>query len=157
MAKSVVLTSEGLEKFENELEFLKTSKRKEIAEKIKQAMAFGDLSENSEYDEAKNEQGLVEARIAQLENLLKNAQIIDEEEISTESVSVGCKVRVKDQTAKKELELNIVGSSEADPSKMKISDESPIGGGLIGKKVGDVVEIETPAGIKKIKVISITK
>ena len=155
--KSVVLTYEGLEKFESELDYLKTVKRREIAEKIKLAMAFGDLSENSEYDEAKNEQAQMEMRIVHLENLLKNAKVIDEEDITTDVVSVGVRVKVKDLAAKKTMEFNIVGSSEADPMNMKISDESPVGAGLIGKKVGEKVEIEVPAGTMKFQVMAITK
>jgi len=156
-AKQIVLTYEGLEKLESELEYLKTMKRKEIAEKIKQALAFGDLSENSEYDEAKNEQAQVEGRIVQLENMLKNAKIIDEEDINTDIVSIGSKVKVLDMEFNEEVEYTIVGSTEANPSQYKISDESPVGKALIGQKVGDVVDVEVPAGSIKLKILSIAK
>jgi len=156
-AKQVVLTYEGLEKLENELEYLKTIKRKEVAEKIKQAMSFGDLSENSEYDEAKNEQASVEVRIVQLENMLKNAKVIDEDEIDTNIVSMGSKVKVLDMEDNKEFEYTIVGSTEADPSQSKISDESPVGKQLIGRLVGDVVEVVVPAGTLKFQILSISK
>jgi len=156
-AKQVVLTYEGLEKLENELEYLKTIKRKEVAEKIKQAMSFGDLSENSEYDEAKNEQASVEVRIVQLENMLKNAKVIDEDEIDTNIVSMGSKVKVLDMEDNKEFEYTIVGSTEADPSQSKISDESPVGKQLIGRSVGDVVEVVVPAGTLKFQILSISK
>jgi len=156
-AKQVVLTYEGLEKLENELEYLKTIKRKEVAEKIKQAMSFGDLSENSEYDEAKNEQASVEVRIVQLENMLKNAKVIDEDEIDINIVSMGSKVKVLDMEDNKEFEYTIVGSTEADPSQSKISDESPVGKQLIGRLVGDVVEVVVPAGTLKFQILSISK
>jgi transcription elongation factor GreA len=156
-AKQIVLTYEGLEKLENELEYLKTIKRKEIAEKIKQALAFGDLSENSEYDEAKNEQAQVEVRIVQLENMLKNAKVIDEDDINTDIVSIGSKVKVLDMEFDEEVEYAIVGSTEADPSQYKISDESPVGRALIGQKVGSVVDVEVPAGVIKFKILSINK
>ncbi len=155
--KQIVLTYEGLKKLENELEQLKTVKRKEIAGKIKQALAFGDLSENAEYDEAKNEQARVEARIVQLENMLKNAKVIDEDDIDTEVVSIGSKVRVLDVEFDEEVEYSIVGSTEADPSNYKISDESPVGNALIGNKVGSMVEVEAPAGVIQFKVLEIHK
>lgn len=157
MAKPLVLTDEGLRRLENELEELKTVKRKEVAEKIKVALSFGDLSENSEYDEAKNEQAFVESRISQLEAMLKNVQVLDEEELSTDEVSVGCRVRVYDQEFEEELTYQIVGSTEADPNENKISDESPIGHGLLGHRAGDIVEIEVPAGMLHFEVLEITK
>lgn len=156
-SKQIVLTYEGLEKLENELEYLKTVKRKEVAEKIKQAIAFGDLSENSEYDEAKNEQAQVEVRIVQLENMLKNAKVIDEEDINTEIVSIGSKVKVLDLEFDEEVEYAIVGSTEADPSNYKISDESPVGRALVGQKVGSIVDVAVPDGVIKFKILEIKK
>ena len=155
MNKEVLLTEEGLKNLKEELENLKTVKRKEISEKIKVALSFGDLSENSEYDEAKNEQAITEARILSIENMLKNVKIIDESEINTDYVQVGSLVKVRDIEFDEICEYRIVGSNEADPTKGKISDESPVGKGLLGHKKGDKVEIETPAGpvlfeIKKI-------
>ena len=145
--KQVILTDEGVKKLEEELESLKTVKRKEIAEKIKVALSFGDLSENSEYDEAKNEQAMVEARIAQIEAMLKNAKVIDDDDINTDVVSVGAKVKVLDLEFDEETEYQIVGSTETDPMNNRISDESPIGKGLVGHRVGDTVEVETPGGM----------
>ena len=145
--KQVILTDEGLKKLEEELESLKTVKRKEIAEKIKVALSFGDLSENSEYDEAKTEQAMVAARIAQIEAMLKNAKVIDDDDINTDVVSVGAKVKVLDLEFDEETEYQIVGSTETDPMNNRISDESPIGKGLVGHRVGDTVEVETPGGM----------
>src|SRR5690242_12335530 len=125
--KEVVLTYEGLKKLEDELEVLKGVKRREIAERIKQALSFGDISENSEYDEAKNEQAHIEGRIVQLENMLKHAKVIDEDEVSTDAVSLGSKVKLLDMEFDEEVEYYIVGSTEADPGKFKISNESPVG------------------------------
>ena len=155
--KKVILTSEGLEKLESELEYLKTIKRKEVAEKIKQALAFGDISENSEYDEAKLEQAHMEERIKHIENMLKNAKVIDEEEIDTKKVSIGSKVTVLDMEFDEEVEYTIVGSTEADPSKFKISDESPVGAALLGNKKGKVVEVTVPSGVIKFKILAISK
>lgn len=155
--KKVVLTYEGLKKLEDELEYLKGQKRREVAERIKQALSFGDLSENSEYDEAKNEQAQVETRIVQLEKLLKNAKVIDEDEVTTDVVSVGSKVRMLDMEFDEEVEYSIVGSTETDPDNFKISNESPVGAAVIGKKVGDVVEVEVPVGIVKYKILDIQK
>lgn len=155
--KEVVLTSEGLKKLEDELEYLRGQKRREIAERIKQALSFGDLSENSEYDEAKNEQAQVEVRIVQLEKILKNAKIIDENEVTTDVVSVGSIVKLLHMESKEEVEYLIVGSTEADPDSFKISNESPVGAALIGRKVGEVVEIEVPIGIVSYKVLEIKK
>lgn len=157
MAKQVLVTREGLKNLESELENLKTVKRKEISEKIKVALSFGDLSENSEYDEAKNEQAITEARILELENMLKNVKIIDEQELSTEIVYVGSKIKVHDLEFDEILDYKIVGPSEADPIAGKISDESPVGAGLLGKKVGEEVEIETPGGLAKYKILEIYK
>lgn len=155
--KKVVLTYEGLKKLEDELEYLKGQKRREVAERIKQALSFGDLSENSEYDEAKNEQAQVETRIVQLEKLLKNAKVIDEDEVTTDVVSVGSKVKMLDMEFNEEVEYSIVGSTETDPDNFKISNESPVGAAVIGRKVGDVVEVEVPIGIVKYKILDIQK
>ena len=157
MAKVTTVSSEGLKKLQEELEYLKTTKRKEVAEAIKVARGFGDLSENSEYDEAKNEQGLVEARIAEIEAMLKNVKIIDETNIATDKVNVGNIVKVYDETFGEELEYTIVGSSEANPMEFKISDESPIGKALIGAEIGEVVKAETPGGETVMKVLEISK
>lgn len=156
-AKQILLTDEGLRKLEEELEYLKTKKRKEVAEKIKHARGFGDLSENSEYDEAKDEQAKVELRIVEIEKMLKNAKVIDDSEISLDVASVGTKIKIFDYEYEEELEYSIVGSTEADPTKGKISDESPIGRALIGKKTGDVVDVETPGGVIKVKILAIGK
>lgn len=156
-AKQVILTSEGLEKLEKELEYLKTVKRQEVAAEIKVALGYGDLSENSEYDEAKNKQAQMEIRIVEIEAMLKNAKVIDEADISTDTVSLGCTVTVYDVEFDEEIEYNIVGSTEADPSNGKISDESPVGSALLGKKVGDVVDIPAPAGSIEMKVVAINK
>ena len=155
MQKQILLTSEGLKKLEEERDFLRSVRRKEIAEKIKVALSYGDLSENSEYDDAKNEQAILEARIAEIEATLKNAKVIDESEISLEHVHVGSNVRVKDLELDEELVFHIVGSNEVDPENGKISDESPIGKALIGKGAGDAVEVEPPIGSVKYKVLEI--
>jgi len=157
MAKEIVLTDEGLKNLEMELEQLKTVKRKEIAEKIKVALSFGDLSENSEYDEAKNEQAFVEARIATLEAMLKNVKILDADELSTEEIKVGCKVKLKDIEFDEELMYHIVGSTEADPANGRISNESPVGKALIGHKVGEKVTVEAPGGDILFEVLEISK
>ena len=155
--KEVLLTQEGYNNLEKELEYLKTEKRAEIAERIKVALGFGDLSENSEYDEAKNAQASNEIKIANLENKLRYAKIIDESEIDTKIVQVGNTVKVLDMEYNEECEYTIVGSTEVDLSLNKISNESPIGAGLLGKKKNQVVEIEVPAGIAKYKILSIKK
>ncbi len=155
--KQVILTSEGLEKLEKELEYLKTVKRQEVAAEIKVALGYGDLSENSEYDEAKNKQAQMEIRIIEIETMLKNAKVIDETEISTEKVSLGCTVKVFDEEFDEELTYNIVGSTEADPSKGKISDESPVGASLLGKSIGEEVEVPVPDGSIKLKILEINK
>jgi transcription elongation factor GreA len=156
-AKEIVLTYEGLKKLEEELTHLKSVKRLEIAERIKQALSFGDISENSEYDEAKNEQAAVEGRIVQLETMLKNAKVIDEDEVSTDSVSLGSKVKLYDEEFQEEVIYSIVGSTEADPTKYKISNESPVGSALMGKKVGSEVEVAAPDGVIRFKILEITK
>lgn len=155
--KETLLTYEGLKKLEAELEYLKTEKRKEIAERIKVATGFGDLSENSEYDEAKNEQAQVEMRIIDLENKLRNVKLIDEDEIETKTVQVGNVVQVLDIEFDEKVEYKIVGSTEVDLAENKISNESPIGSALLGKKKNEVVDVETPGGIVQLKILKITK
>ena len=155
--KETLLTYEGLKKLEEELEYLKTEKRKEVAERIKVALGFGDLSENSEYDEAKNEQAQVEMKIVDLENKLRNVKIIDEDEIDTKTVQVGNTVQVLDMEYNDKIDYTIVGSEEADLLENKISNESPIGKALLGKKKNEVVEVEAPAGLLSFKILKITK
>ena len=154
------VTEEGLQALEKELEYLKTVRRKEVAEKIKVALSFGDLSENSEYDEAKNDQAIMEARIADVEDMLKNAVVINESELNNETVHIGSKIEVEIETAtgrKSTRDFKIVGSNEADPRNGKISDESAVGKALIGAKVGQTVDVETPAGISKYQIITISR
>ncbi len=155
--KEFLLTQEGYDKLEKELEYLKTTERYEIAERIKVALGFGDLSENSEYDEAKNAQAANETKIAELEEKIKYAKIIDESEIDTEVVQVGNIVKVLDMEYNEEIEYTIVGSTEVDLAQNKISNESPIGQALLGKKKNKVVEVQAPAGVIKLKILSITK
>ena len=157
MAKPVMITAEGLKQLEEELEYLKGQKRREVAEKIKVARSYGDLSENSEYDDAKNEQAILEARIVTIEATLKNAVLIDEEGISNEHVHVGSSVRLQNLRTDSEVTYKIVGSNEANPSEGKISDESPVGAALIGHSVGDAVEVEVPVGVIGFKVLEIFK
>ena len=158
--KQYFVTEEGLAALEKELEYLKIVRRKEVAEKIKVALSFGDLSENSEYDEAKNDQAMVEARIADLEVMLKGAVVINESELNNETVHIGSRIEV-DLTsatgAQSRRDFKIVGSNEADPRNGKISDESAVGKALIGAKVGQVVEVETPAGISKYQIVTISR
>ena len=155
--KEVLLTQEGYDNLEKELEYLTTEKRAEIAERIKVALGFGDLSENSEYDEAKNAQAANETKIAELENKLRYAKIIDESEIDTKTVQVGNTVKVLDIEFNEEETYTIVGSTEVDLAQNKISNESPIGAALMGAKKGQVVEAQAPAGVIKYKIVSITK
>ncbi len=155
--KETILTHEGVAKLEEELRYLKTVKRKEVAERIKQAIAFGDLSENSEYDEAKNEQAFVEGRIVTLENLLRNAKVIDDEDISTDVVSIGVTVKLLDVETNDVVEYTIVGSTEANPTENKISNKSPVGKALLGKPVGATVDIHVPDGVIKFKILEIRK
>lgn len=157
VAEKKRLTEDGLKNIEQELENLKTVRRKEIAEKIKVALSFGDLSENSEYDEAKNEQAIIEAKITQLEAMLKVVEVVDTSELSTDIVSVGSKVRILDMDMDEEEEYQIVGSAEADPMENRISDESPMGKGLIGGRVGEEIDIEIPAGMMRLKILEISK
>ena len=151
-SKEVIMTAEGQKKIEDELEYLKTVRRKEVAEKIKAALAFGDISENSEYDEAKNDQADLEKRIMKLEGLLSNAKLIDEAEIKTDEVSIGSNVIIKDVETQETETYTIVGATEADPYENKISNESPVGRALIGKKVGDVIEVQVPDGFAKFEI-----
>ncbi len=151
------MTQEEVKELELQLDELKTIKRKEVAEKIKVARSFGDLSENSEYDEAKNEQAMVEEQILQLENMLKNVELIDRDALTTDSVEIGLHIKLYDNKYQEELLYQIVGSNGADPSKGKISDESPLGKALKGKKVGDTVDVEAPGGLMSFKVLEITK
>lgn len=153
--KKVVLTYHGLQELEEELENLKVVRRKEVAEKIKEAREQGDLSENAEYDAAKDEQGEIESRIVEIEKLLKKVEVIDEDEVDITTINVGGHVRLFDYDFDEENDYAIVGSTEADPLNFKLSNESPVGSALIGKKVGDIVEVETPAGMMKFKVLEI--
>ncbi len=159
--KQIILTQSGLEKLEKELEELKGVKRKEIAEKIKVALSFGDLSENSEYDEAKNEQAMMEARIADIEVMLKRVKVIDESELSNERIHIGSKaeIRVTNKTTGKSdvFMYQIVGSNEADPLEGLISDESAVGRALLGHEIGDRFELEVPAGVMEYEVLAISK
>ena len=155
--KKNVLTYAGLKRYEDELHNLKVVRRKEVAEKIKEAREQGDLSENAEYDAAKDEQRDIEARIEELEKILKNAEVVDEDEVDLEKINVGCKVLVRDMAEKEDCEYKIVGSTEADSLKGKISNESPVGKALIGAKVGDTVKVETAAGVFKYKVLEIQR
>ncbi|HZJ57882.1 MAG TPA: transcription elongation factor GreA [Clostridia bacterium] len=155
--KETLLTPEGVTKLEQELNFLKTVRRRQIAERIKQAIAFGDLSENSEYDEVKNEQAFIEGRIVTLENMLRNARIIDDEDISTDVVSIGSTVKILDIEFDEVMEYTIVGSAEADPGQNKISNESPVGRALIGQQVNSIVDVSVPDGIIKLKILEIKK
>ena len=155
--KEILLTEEGYKKMEAELEKLKTETRAEIAERIKVALGFGDLSENSEYDSAKNEQAELEERIIKLENMIRKAKIINEDEMNIDRVSVGLRVKVQNVATKDEMEFTIVGSTEADPFEGKISNESEVGKSLLGKQKGETVEILVPDGTLEYKIIDITK
>lgn len=157
MNKEILMTSDGLKKLEEELENLKVVKRKEIAEKIKVALSYGDLSENSEYDDAKNEQAIMEARIAEVEAILKNAKVIDETHTNAELVHVGSKVRVYDFGFEEEVIYRIVGSNESDPINGLISDESPVGKALVDHKPGDKVEVDAPEGLITYEILEIIK
>ncbi|AEF93072.1 transcription elongation factor GreA [Desulfotomaculum nigrificans CO-1-SRB] len=155
--KDVMLTVTGLKQLEEELEQLKTVKRRQVAERIKQAIEFGDISENSEYEDAKNEQAFIEGRILTLEKMLRNAKIIDDENLGNEVVSLGSKVRLKDLEFGDEFEYTIVGSVEADPDKNKISNESPVGKAILGQPKGSIVEVSVPAGVLKYEILDIIK
>ncbi len=155
--KEFLLTQEGYDKLEKELDYLKTTERYAIAERIKVALGFGDLSENSEYDEAKNAQAANENKIAELEEKIKYARVIDESEIDTEVVQVGNIVKVLDMEFDEEIEYTIVGSTEVDLAQNKISNESPIGQALLGRKKNEIVDVQAPAGVLKFKILEITK
>jgi transcription elongation factor GreA len=155
MQKDVILTPEGLEKLKKEIELLSTDKRREVAERIKEAREFGDISENSEYDDAKNEQAMLEARIATLEDKLRSASVINPSELSPDLVRVGSVVHVKDSGSGKSLTYTIVGSTEADPSSNKLSNESPVGKALVGRKKGDTAKVTLPNG--KTRELTVTK
>ena len=157
MEKKNILTYEGLKKYEDELHNLKVVKRQEVAQKIKEAREQGDLSENAEYDAAKDEQRDIEARIEELEKILKNAEVVVEDEVDLDKINIGCRVKILDLEYAEELEYKIVGSTEANSLKGKISNESPVGKALIGCKVDDVVEVETQAGVLKYKVLEIQR
>ncbi len=153
--KKIVLTYEGLKNLEDELENLKVVRRKDVAAKIKEARGQGDLSENAEYDAAKEEQAEIEARIITIEKMLRNAEVIDEEEISTGKVNIGNKVKLYDEEFEEEIEYTIVGSAEADPSIGKISNESPLGIALLGHSIDDIIDVDAPDGILKFKLLDI--
>ncbi len=155
--KEVILTPEGFEKLEKELEYLKSVKRREVAERIKLAIGYGDLSENSEYDDAKNEQAFIEGRVITLEKMLRNARIIQDDEVDTETVSVGSKVTLKDVEFNDTVEYTIVGSAESDPAQNKISNESPVGKALLGKRKGDIVDVNVPAGVIQYEILDINR
>lgn len=157
MAKPIILTDDGLKKLEAELEYLKTTVRQQIAEKIKTARGFGDLSENSEYDEAKNEQAKIEARIVELDAILKNVEIISDNELASGHVVIGTTVKILDIEFNEEFEYKIVGSAEADPDKGSISDESPVGKALLGHRVGEEVIAEAPGGHIAFKILDIKR
>lgn len=155
--KQELLTQEGYNKLEEELEYLKTVKRKEVAERLKVAISFGDLSENAEYDEAKNEQAKLEEQILKLDEKLRKAVIIDESQIDLDIVTVGSIVKLYDYDFDEEIEYSIVGSAEADPFEGKISNESPVGKALLGARVGETVEVQVPDGVNKFKVLEIRR
>lgn len=156
-AKQITVSSEGLKKLEEELEYLKTIKRKEVAENIKTARSFGDLSENSEYDEAKDEQGKVEKRIADIEAMLANIRVVDNSDVKTDSASIGSKIKILYVEDNEETEYTIVGPTEADPLSGKISDDSPVGSAILGKKIGDEFVVETPGGNITIRILAISR
>jgi transcription elongation factor GreA len=153
--KEVLLTQEGYEKLKGEIEYPSTEKRREVAERIKTAREFGDISENSEYDDAKNEQAMLEHRISQLEERLKAARVIEAGDVSTDAVTVGTKVRLRNLQTNKSVEYFIVGSAEANPAEQKLSNESPVGKAIIGKKKGETVEVAAPRGSMKFKIMDI--
>lgn len=155
--KEIILTTDGMQKLKDEHEYLKTIKRKEVSEKIKQALSFGDLSENAEYDEAKNEQAEVESRINQIEEMMKYARVLNDNEIANDEVSLGSKVRLWDVEFEEEVEYSIVGTAEADPDNNKLSLESPVGSALLHHKTGETVEAVTPGGIVEFKILEITR
>ena len=153
--KDVILTQEGYKKLTQEIEYLSTEKRREVADRIRTAREFGDIAENAEYDDAKNEQALLEHRIATLEERMRNARVIEKKDIAKDVVSVGSKVRLRDLDAKQTVEYRIVGSAEADPAENKLSNESPVGKAILGKKKGETVEVSAPRGAMKFKILEI--
>ena len=153
--QKMILTKDGLKKLQDELENLKSVRRIEVAERIKQAIAFGDISENSEYDDAKNEQAFIEGRIQELEQKLRNVEVISEEKKSKSVVTMGCKVVVRDMELEEDMEYTLVGTAEADPEAMRISNESPVGAAILGQRVNKVVEVQAPVGTIKYKIIKI--
>lgn len=155
--KEVLLTPSGLAKLEKELENLKTVRRREVAARIKQAIEFGDISENSEYDDAKNEQAFIEGRILMIEKMLRNSRVVDESSVNPDVVYIGSHVKVKDLDADEEWEYTVVGSAEADPGENKISNESPVGKALLGRGVGDVLTVEVPAGTLRFEIVEISR
>jgi transcription elongation factor GreA len=155
--KEVLLTPNGLHKLEEELEFLKTVKRREVADRIKTAISYGDISENSEYEDAKNEQAFIEGRIITLEKMLRNARIIQEGDVSSNQISIGSTVRLRDTEFAEELEYTIVGSAEADPIENKISNESPVGRALLGKTAGSYIDVQVPAGTIRYEILEIVR
>ena len=157
MAKEIKLTQESLNAYKEELEYLKTTRADEVAEQLKEARSFGDLSENAEYDEAKNEQSRIEAKIVEMENTLRNCVVVEDDEVSTDVIGVGNTVKVKNLTMKIDQTITIVGANETDPKNMKISSESPIGAALLGKRKGETVDVEVPAGVMKLKVLEISR
>lgn len=157
MDKEVILTQKGIDELEERLELLKTVKRHEISQQIKEARAFGDISENAEYDEAKLEQARIEGEIATIEKKLRMAKVIDEDSIDTGSVSLGVRVLVQNVQSKKEVEYTIVGTSEANPRERKISNEAPVGKALLGHREGNIVEVNVPSGVQQLKILKINK
>lgn len=153
--QKMILTKDGLKKLQDELENLKSVRRIEVAERIKQAREFGDISENSEYDDAKNEQAFIEGRIQELEQKLRNVEVISEEKKSKNIVTMGCKVVVRDLEFDEDMEYTLVGTAEADPEARRISNESPVGAAILGKKVGTTVEVQAPIGVIKYKIMKI--
>ena len=153
--KEVILTAQGHKKLQQEIQYLSTEKRREVAERIRVAREFGDIAENAEYDDAKNEQAHLEARIAMLEERLKNARVVTKREIKSGEVSIGTKVRLKDMAANQTVEYHIVGSAEADPAEQKLSNESPVGKAIMGRKKGEIVEVAAPRGKMKFKIMDI--
>jgi transcription elongation factor GreA len=153
--KEVILTAEGYEKLKQEIEFLQNDKRREVADRIRIARDFGDIAENAEYDDAKNEQAMLEARIAKLEEQLSAARVIEADEITSDVVSIGSHVKLKDMDDNKTVEYHIVGSAEANPAEQKLSNESPVGKAILGKKKGEVVEVVAPRGALKYKIMDI--
>ncbi len=154
-SKEVILTQKGLVKLEKELEHLKSIKRREVADRIKTAISFGDISENSEYEDAKNEQAFIEGRIITLEKMLRNVRLIDDSDVNTETVGIGSTVLLKDIEYDEDFHYTIVGSAEANPTENKISNESPVGKAILGKKISDIVEVAVPAGMLKYQIVKI--